>query len=157
MLSGSVAMSVYVLPRATRDFEFVVNISLKDIDNFVANFGQGYYCDADSIADAIRHTSMFNIIDFASGFKADFVVLKNEVFRQTEFSRRIKAIFFDSEISIVTAEDLLLSKLIWIQDLQSNLQMEDIKALSKKIDLDWEYISYWIKQLRLTTFNLLQV
>jgi hypothetical protein len=62
---------------------------------------------------------MFNIIDHASGFKADFVVLKNEAFRQEEFNRRRKVDFFDKTIYVVSPEDLLISKLIWIQDFQS--------------------------------------
>ncbi len=155
MLSGSVAMSVYVLPRATRDFDFIVNLSFNDSKKVVDNFGDGFYCDADAVNEAIKKRSMFNIIDFKSGFKADFVILKDEKFRQMEFSRRTTAQFFESKIFIVTAEDLLLSKLIWIQELQSNLQMDDIKTLSKKPDLDWNYINNWIDTLHLKTFDLI--
>jgi uncharacterized membrane protein YbhN (UPF0104 family) len=31
ILSGSIAMGVYVVPRATRDFNFVIELKLKDI------------------------------------------------------------------------------------------------------------------------------
>ena len=155
MLSGSVAMSVYVLPRATRDFDFIVNLSINDASKVIDNFAEGFYCDADAVKEAIKKRSMFNIIDFNSGFKADFVILKEEKYRQVEFSRRTTAQFFDSKIFIVTAEDLLLSKLIWIQELQSNLQMDDIKTLAKKQDLDWNYIDNWIDVLQLKTFDLI--
>jgi len=97
---------------------------------------------------------MFNIIDHASGFKADFIILKDEPFRQTEFDRRVQADFFGIPIYIVTAEDLLLSKLIWIQKIQSNIQMEDIKNLTA-LNLDWEYINKWIENLELHTFELI--
>src|SRR5688572_17487846 len=139
MLSGSVAMSMYVLPRATRDFDFIVHLDLNNIDSFVEHFKDGYYCDKDSIADAVKRRSMFNIIDHQSGFKADFVVLKNEPFRQEEFNRRRKVDFFDKTIYVVSPEDLLISKLIWIQDLQSSQQMEDIKNLAAIEDLDRNY------------------
>jgi hypothetical protein len=43
MLSGSVAMSLYVVPRATRDFDFIIYLQPKDIDLFVDNFKEGYY------------------------------------------------------------------------------------------------------------------
>ena len=69
---------------------------------------------------------MFNIIDSGSGFRAD----------------------------IVSAEDLLLSKIIWIQDFPSNIQMDDIKNLSALDDLDWPYINEWITELKLNTFDL---
>lgn len=117
-------------------------------------FENGFYCDTDAVKEAIKTHSMFNIIDYASGFKADFTVLKNEPFRQTEFNRKKLITFFDIPVYVVSPEDLLLSKLIWIQQLQSNLQMEDIKNLSEIEILDWGYINGWTKELRLNTFNL---
>lgn len=155
MLSGSVALSVYTLPRATRDFDFIIHLKLKDADAFVANFKEGYYCDADAVKDAIKNISKFNVIDHASGFKADFVILKDNKYRQTEFNRRQIVDFLGLPINIVSAEDLLLSKLIWIQEVQSSLQIEDIKGLCTVEGLDWKYIYGWIKSLNLNTFNLL--
>jgi hypothetical protein len=154
MLSGSVALSIYTLPRATRDFDFVVHLQQKDIDDLLARFREGYYCDRDAVKEAILHHSMFNIIDHASGFKADFIILKNEPFRKTEFERRLEIEFEGMPVNVVSAEDLLLSKLIWIQELQSAVQMEDIKNLSAKKDIDWTYIDSWIKSLNLNTFDL---
>lgn len=88
---------------------------------------------------------MFNIIDHKSGYKADFMILKDEPFRQAEFVRQRKMKFLDMTISIVSPEDLLLSKLIWIQDVQSGVQMEDIKLISNVEGLDWNYINEWLK------------
>ncbi len=154
MLSGSVAMSVYVVPRATRDFDFIIHLLPKDIEAFAAYFKEGYYCDIDAIRDAVNNKGMFNIIDHTSGFKADFVILKSQEFRQVEFNRRKQSEFLDMDVSIVSVEDLLLSKLIWIQDLQSGLQIEDIKTLKTIENLEWDYINEWVKKLELNTFNL---
>lgn len=101
--------------------------------------------------------SKFNIIDHASGFKADFVVLKSQPFRQMEFSRKIQMDFYGKEIYVVSPEDLLISKLIWIQDVQSALQMEDIKNIAEIENLDWDYIKTWIDKLNLNMFNLLKL
>ena len=155
MLSGSVALSIYTLPRATRDFDFVVQLQSKDVQSLIETFKEGYYCDADAINDAISNFSMFNIIDHSSGFKADFVILKDEPFRQTDCSRKIEIAFEGMNVFVVSPEDLLLSKLIWIQDFQSTIQMQDIKILSQKKELDWEYIDSWIRSLGLKTFSLL--
>jgi len=155
MLSGSVAMSLYIVPRATQDFDFIVYLRPQDIERFVENFKEGYYCDKDDIEDAVQKRRMFNIIDHATGFKADFVVLKSEPFRQNEFSRRIPMEFFGKTIYVVSPEDLIISKLIWIQDLQSAVQMADIRNLVTSDNLDWEYINLWIGKLNLNTFNLL--
>lgn len=155
MLSGSVAMSIYTVPRATRDFDFVVKISPKDVDLFSIYFQEGYYCESESILDAIHHNSIFNIIDFKSGFKADFFILKNEKYRQTEFKRKILTTFLDLPVWVVSKEDLILSKLLWIQDYQSPLQMQDIQQLTETQDYDKDYVTFWIKTLSLKTFNIL--
>jgi hypothetical protein len=155
MLSGSVAMSVYVVPRATRDFDFVIFLQEGDVQPFVESFKDGFYCDIDSIKDAILHKSLFNIIDFESGYKADFVILKDSAFRQEEFNRRITVSFMDKLVDIVSVEDLLLSKLIWIQEIQSAIQMEDIKQLWSSESLDKYYVNKWITQMNLQTFNLI--
>lgn len=90
MLSGSIAMGLYTVPRMTRDIDFIVHLEAKSLDLFVSSFGDGYYCDKDAVKDAITGpVKMFNIIDHASGYKADFVVLKDDPFRQEEFKRRL--------------------------------------------------------------------
>jgi hypothetical protein len=157
MLSGSVAMSLYIVPRATRDFDFIVHLLPKDIDAFIEKFQDGYYCDGDAVKEAVGRHSLFNIIDHASGFKADFVLLKDNPFRQAEFARRVQMDYFGKTIYVVSPEDLLISKLIWIQDLQSAVQMEDIRNLTEINNLDWIYISKWISTLKLDTFNLLKL
>jgi len=155
MLSGSIAMGLYTVPRMTRDIDFIIHLEPKNLDLFVNSFKDGYYCDKDGVKEAVETTiKMFNIIDHASGFKADFVVLKNDAFRQEEFNRRVQMEFYGKIIYVVSPEDLLISKLIWIQELQWPIQMEDIKHLSASDRLDWGYIKKWINQLNLSTFDL---
>jgi hypothetical protein len=98
---------------------------------------------------------LFNVIDHSSGFKADFVILKNQEYRQVEFQRRRKLVMQEVDVFIVSPEDLLLSKLIWIQDYQSGIQMDDITLLWELQTLDKDYIRKWVKTLNLATFNLL--
>jgi hypothetical protein len=119
MLSGSVAMGLYVAPRATRGIDFVANLQPAHVDRFVKYFEGEYYCSEVAVKDAISHQSMFSVIDHASGYKADFVILKNQEYRLTEFRRRKKTSFYGIDIFVVSAEDLLISMLTWIQDWQN--------------------------------------
>jgi hypothetical protein len=156
MLSGSVAMSTYTMPRFTRDFDFIVHLRKENATRLANYFKDGYYCDEDSIKDAIQNKGMFNIIEYKSYYKADFVILKDEPYRQEEFARRRQIDFLDMKIYIVSPEDLLLSKLIWIQELHSAQQIEDIKLLVQINDLDWPYMRHWIGELKLNTFGLIK-
>ncbi len=155
MLSGSIAMGLYIVPRATKDIDFVVRLQAEDIEGFVGHFEGAYYCSKDAVADAIDRQSLFNVIDHQSGFKADFVVRKNNEYRLTEFERKQKMNFYGTDVYVVSPEDLLISKLIWIQDWQAAVQMEDIKNLASLPNLQRDYISHWINKLNLNTFELI--
>lgn len=157
MLSGSIAMGIYVVPRATKDIDFVVQLQPKDIESFTAHFEGAYYCSKEAVADAVNRQSIFKVIDHASGFKADFVVLKSSEYRLAEFERKQPADFYGIKIYVVSPEDLLISKLIWIQEWQSAVQIEDIKNLASIPDLQLEYVTNWIKKLNLNTFNLIEL
>jgi Nucleotidyltransferase of unknown function (DUF6036) len=160
MLSGSVAMGLYIIPRATLDFDFIIHLPPQNISSFIEKFQDGYYCDKDAVEEAVKdkkNHSMFNIIDHASGFKADFIILKDNEFRQEEFNRKIQIDYDGEKIYVVSPEDLLISKLLWIQEIQSAKQMEDIENIAEIKSLDWSYISKWVTKLKLNTFDLLSI
>ncbi len=154
MLSGSVAMSVYIVPRATKDIDFVVKLQTTDISKIAEHFAKGYYCDKDAMMDSLRRKSIFNIIDHSTGFKADFIPLKQSSFSESEFSRRRQKEFMEMPVYIISPEDLIISKLIWIQEYRSAVQIEDIKNLLQIDSLDRQYFLHWIKELKLSTFDI---
>jgi hypothetical protein len=156
MLSGSMGMSIYTGPRYTRDYDFIVHLKPSDVLPLTKYFNEGYYYDEDSIKEAINEEGQFNIIDHKSNYKADFIILRNNEFEITKFERRIQVYFLDLKIYVISAEDLLLSKLVWIQELQSALQSNDIIELAKLNNLDWHYMWTWIDKLKLNTFGLIK-
>ena len=155
MLSGSVAMSAYTVARNTRDIDIVIQLDAKNVDEFLALFQTGYYLHEPSIREEIRQKRLFNLIHFESGLKIDFVVLKDTPFRQAEFARRQQTDFLDVSVWVVSLDDLIISKIIWIQDYQSELQMRDIAQLLLNPTVDRVYVQDWCQQLNLQTFNLL--
>lgn len=154
MLTGSMAMSVYTVARSTQDFDFIVHLNSMRAERLALAFKPGYYCDLDGIKDAITHKSMFNVLEHDSGFKADFIILKDDAFQQLQFSRRQKVEILDTQAWVISGEDLILSKLIWMQESESGRQMQDITAVAKNPHLDWNYIHEWVKKMKLRTFNL---
>jgi hypothetical protein len=155
MVSGSLVLNIYAVSRMTRDIDIVIALKEIDITNFCAEFpNERYYCHRPSIEDSVKRQSMFNIIDGESGYKIDFIIQKNTKYRTHEFNRRQRNNSFGFDAWIVSVEDLILSKLIWIQELQSDRQLDDIKNLLSITTVDREYIQEWIKELKLNTFNL---
>lgn len=155
MLSGSLALNVYAIPRMTRDIDFVVELQEPDIEKFLKIFQLNFYINPQTVKAEVARNGMFNVIDQETGFKIDFIVRKNTEFRKLEFARRKKIDISGFSAFIVTPEDLIISKLEWIQRLQSGKQIEDIVNLLEYKELDVEYIKNWCNLLHLNTFNLL--
>src|ERR1700721_2659006 len=101
MQSGSVAMSLYIVPRVTRDFDFIIHLTQQNIDLFIEKFQEGYYCDRDQVLEALKNPTygMFNIIDYSSGYKADFVILKNTPFNRKNLVEECKLNFMARQYS----------------------------------------------------------
>jgi hypothetical protein len=96
---------------------------------------------------------MFSIIHSNLAIKIDFIILKNEQYRMEEFSRRQKLTIEEIQISVVAAEDLALSKLIWGKNSESELQLRDVRQiLTSKKEIDWNYLEKWAKILGVEDF-----
>ena len=148
MLSGSVALSMYAQPRMTRDVDFVIEITEGQVDAFLELFEADCYVDRESVFEAVRSRGMFNVIHQAWVVKADFVVRKDQPYRKVEFERRRTVSIEGKKLTVVTAEDLLLSKLHWAKDSRSELQLGDVRNLmSSEPNLDWPYIRQWAEKL----------
>lgn len=47
-------------------------------------------------------------------------------------------------ISVVSAEDLILSKLVWAKQSRSELQFRDVRQMISTVsELDWTYMRKW--------------
>ena len=150
MLTGSMAMAVYSVPRMTRDIDIVIEYGPEDSERIAKLFEADCYVDAESIRTAAVRQSTFNIIHNEWIIKADFIPRKNETYRRLEFERRRVIEVEGACISIVAPEDLILSKLCWARDSESELQQRDVRQLIQSVeDLDWPYLEQWSERLGL--------
>ena len=155
MLSGSIAMNSYTVPRMTLDIDIIIELREENLAAFLSLFDTSYYINHDTVTNEVKRQGMFNIIDYETGFKIDFIVRKNSTYRKHEFERRKKAKIGGTEVWMVSPEDLIISKIIWIQELKSEKQIHDIKNLLGIPGIDTEYIVYWCRELKLSTYNLI--
>ena len=150
MMTGSMAMAIYSIPRMTRDIDLVIECRPQDSDRIARLFESDCYVDRDSVREAIVRRSIFNIIHNEWIIKADFIVRKDEQYRKLEFKRRRTFDVDGTPIFVVAAEDLILSKLKWAQETGSELQQQDARAIMESVaDLDWSYLEKWASSLSL--------
>ena len=157
MVSGSVAMGAYTVARYTRDIDVVIELAENQLDSFAAVFADParFYFHRPSVEEEVRRRGIFNVISQTSGFKIDFIVKKETPFQQSEFSRRRPGQIWDIDCWLISVEDLILAKLIWIQQLYSENQSNDItNLLVDNPGLDHLYLKKWIVDLKLNTFGL---
>lgn len=144
MLSGSLAMSFYATPRMTRDIDVVVALGAENAIRLREVFAQGYYVP-DDLVRSIRSPGMFNLVHLESVVKVDIIVRKDDPYRRLEFERRRRIDLDGLPLWIVSREDLILSKLVWAKDAESELQRRDVINLLP--DADVAYLHDWAPQL----------
>jgi len=148
MVSGSTALNYYAQPRLTRDIDIVLELEAADVARLTNLFSDRYYLDEESIRDAIARPGMFNIIHLGYIVKVDCIVRKESEYRHVEFARRHRVEAAGVSFSIVSPEDLLLSKLDWARESLSELQLSDVRNLIASVSgLDWEYLCRWAASL----------
>lgn len=148
MLTGSMAMNYYAQPRMTRDIDLVVALVAADADTVVRTFAGDYYVSPEAVADSIAHQSLFNLIHEESVIKVDCIVRKDSPYRQVEFERRQRIHIADFSTWIVSKEDLIISKLEWARDSESEQQIRDVKNLAAS-GYDVAYMERWTSELGL--------
>ena len=156
MLTGSLAFNVHVTPRSTRDIDMIAAFSPEHVPLIMETYREQFYFHEETVRTEImgHGVGMFNLIDHATGYKIDFILLKDDRYEREKFNRRKTVLFEGINLQVICAEDLLVSKLQWIQQIQSPIQMQDIQALWQLSNLDKAYVQHWMKTLNLKTFDL---
>lgn len=149
MLSGSIGSSFHGYPRSTNDADIVIAPTPEQLIDFVDSLGRCYYVNKETALEALRNNLMFNVIDTEAGWKADIIIRKERPYSKKEFSRRTNAVVMGIDLSILSAEDSILSKLEWSKGRESQAQFDDaLNVLTVQWNrLDFDYLKKWAKEL----------
>jgi hypothetical protein len=151
MVAGSLASSQHGRPRTTQDADIVFDPTPESLDALVPRFlARGLYVDLESARDALRRRRQFNVVDPATGWKIDLIVVKARAFSREELRRRqTTELAPGMPVSMATAEDTILSKLEWAKKSGgSEKQLLDVAGVvAANPDLDRGYIERWAREL----------
>lgn len=150
MVTGSMALNYYAVPRMTRDIDLVVDASAADIDRLCELFRDDFYLEPAAVREAVERHGVFNLIHTRLVVKVDVVVRKAGEYRRTEFGRRRQVLLEGHSFSIVAPEDLVISKLDWAKASGSEVQLADARNLLQSVSrLDRTYLEHWVLRLGL--------
>ena len=151
MITGSIASSMQGEPRSTHDIDIVVQLSAGEAPKLLQAFPEpDYYLSEDSIREALRQQSMFNLLQVAEGEKVDFWILTDEPFDQARFARKRVEELLGMHLKVSAPEDTILVKLRWSKmSGGSEKQITDaLRVLEVQRDqLDLHYLQEWSVQL----------
>lgn len=153
-IGGSLASAIYGISRATLDVDVIADLHLDQVEPFAALLGNAFYLDDQSMREAIRQRSSFNLIHRETMFKVDVFIRKTRPYDQLQFNRRvIQTLATEPERSVYMAspEDMILAKLEWYRlgGEVSERQWSDVQSVLKvqAERLDQDYLRQWATQL----------
>jgi hypothetical protein len=158
-IGGSFASSVHGIARATQDLDVVAAVTLSLAEPLADLLKDSFYADAGQIRDAIRQRRSFNVIHLATAFKIDLFPASSHPLGTQQISRRQypKTALLGGDpltLPVVSAEDILLAKLLWYQDggRSSERQWNDLRNILKVQGdrLDRGYLQEWAAHLAVT-------
>jgi predicted nucleotidyltransferase len=150
LVSGSVAASYYTEPRMTRDIDLVVELTAADVDRFVGLFRDDFYVDREMVGKEVARRGMFNLIHNEYVIKVDFIVRAESISDGDAFSRRRRVVIDGVPVWFISAEDLILAKLMWARQSHSETQMRDVSNLLRTVKpLDARYVDARVSALGL--------
>ena len=155
-IGGSVASSLYGLPRLTIDVDIIADLRLEQVRPLVLRLQTDYYIDEDMIRDAIRRRSSFNVIHLDTMLKVDVYIPKSRSFDQEELRRVQQEVLLEGArpFNVASPEGTILNKLEWYRmgGEVSDRQWNDILGVLKVqgTHLDMAYLQRWAANLKVT-------
>ena len=152
MLTGSVASSAHGMPRSTRDLDIVIAPTREQLLALMQEFPSNrYYADEQQALQALANKSQFNVIDFATGWKVDFIIAQDSAYGRSALARRVPIDIAGTAVYVAAPEDVLIAKLQWAKLGESDRQLQDAAGIvsTQGSKLDLSYIERWVRELHL--------
>ena len=152
MVTGSLASAFYGEPRSTQDMDVVVRAKGTDLQELGDRLRDaGLYCASEAILEATEFGGMFNAIDPMTGWKVDFILLKDGAFDRAAFEARRVEELSGVPLHLIRAEDVVVAKLEWAKLGGSERQLRDVVGILmvQGATLDRAKIERWVAELGL--------
>jgi len=150
-ITGSIASAIHGEPVTSIDVDIVTNMTPDQAAGFAETISPRFYADKNMLRNAAIEHSFANLYDSQTGFKIDISVLENTPYHTQVLQRREKIPHPSGETNfwVVSPEDIILMKLVWRKDTESQKQWENALSVVrvKGNKLDWAYLRKWAKEL----------
>lgn len=151
-VTGSFASSAHGVPRSTNDIDIVIAPTRGQLEELMKRLpASEFAAELEDALDALAHHSLFNVVDYGSMWKIDFIFKQPTPFDAARFSRRRVVEIAGVRLYAASPEDILLTKLWWAKLSESERQLTDAVGIVQVqgAGLDLEYVDRWVMALDL--------
>lgn len=142
MLVGSFARNYYAEPRSTKDADVVLSVTKTSLAAFLEALGPDFRLDGQMSFETNTGTLRDILMHPESGFTVELFYLSDDPYDQERFQRRRRINYDGVPTSILTAEDVVVTKLRWARSKDLD-DVRDVIAMQGDQTLDWAYIHRW--------------
>lgn len=145
MVVGSLASSYYGVPRSTKDVDIVIEVGSRSVSEIAQLLGPRFRFDPQMSFETVTMTFRYILEVEDTTFKIELFLLGDDPYDQERFRRRQRVEFSTRAIFLPTAEDVIVTKLRWLQQGQRSKDRIDIQGIIavRGDKIDWPYVYYW--------------
>lgn len=152
-ITGSMASSIHGEPQMSNDVDICLRMTPAQAERLANALPSRFYRSREAMVEAAKGGPMTNLIDMKTNLKVDLSVLASEPFYDQVLQRRQLLEYLPGGPSFwfVSAEDVILMKLVWRKDSRSQKQWENALSVvrCRGAQLDWSYLRKWAEKLDL--------
>ncbi len=143
-ITGSVASGVHGEPVQSQDVDIALRMLPSQARALAASLPERFFRSVEHLEEVAGNGGMANLIDSRTGLKIDLSVLEHTPYFNEVMARRVLVPFgpHGPSFYVVTAEDIILMKLLWRRESRSEKQWSNAMSVArvKRARLDWKYL-----------------
>ncbi len=155
-LSGSIACSVYGLPRGAQDIDVVADMQIEHVCPLIDYLQAAYTINEQALRDAIAQRNTFSLLHLSSLVKVDVMLPRGTPFDSLVSQRAQQLLLIEGyqPFWIASPEDIVLMRLEWYQESEAAAddQWNDILGILKvqAPTLDLHYLRHVAQTLNVS-------
>ena len=152
LITGGIAATLHGRPRFTQDIDFVIAPTREQLDHLIDALDPDFVVNREAAQTALARRAEFNAIHRALIFKVDFWFATGDAFDTSRLARAKPVEVVPGLLApVATAEDAIISKLLWLQQGATERSEEDIRGILRMSAgrLDLAYLDAMVKDLGL--------
>ncbi len=148
ILVGAFSVNYHGIVRSTHDADFVAVFGGLQVAAIVHKLGENFHLDPQMSFESATGTARY-IVNYVDpprkSLQVEFFRLSDDEFDQQRFARRIQGDFLGRLVHLLTAEDVIVTKLRWYKALARSKDKDDARGVIavQGDSLDWDYIRRW--------------